>query len=337
VYALTHADPLRVDDSRVQVVRGEITDGPGLGLAVTDLGTLTTEVTALVHLAADTRFSAPLDDSRRTNVNGTVNVLTFAERCRRLDRIIALSTTHVAGRRTGRILEDDLEHTAGFVNSYEETKYAAEQKLRSRSNDLPIAVCRLSTVVGDSRSGEISRRGAIHQAVLFMYASLTPMVPGREDSPVDLLALDYAAQCIAFLATDAFEAGAVWHLCAGAETISAGELLDLTLDCIREYRPAWRKRSIARPEFVGLDTFQLFRQSVDEIGDAALRDSTAAVSHFAPQLAFPKWFDDRRCRAVLSAAGLEPPAIRDVWRRVVRRLVQPNEGASEAAATNRIA
>src|SRR4030095_13763833 len=32
VYALTHVDPLRVDDSRVQVVRGEITDGPGLGL-----------------------------------------------------------------------------------------------------------------------------------------------------------------------------------------------------------------------------------------------------------------------------------------------------------------
>jgi long-chain acyl-CoA synthetase len=229
----------------------------------------------------------------------------------------------VAGRRTGDVFEHELEHDAGFVNVYEASKYEAEGEIRARAGDLPISVCRLSTVIGDSRSGEIGRRGAIHQAVLFMYASLAPMVPGREDSPVDMVALDYAVHGIAWLATGGFEAGRTWHLCAGADTIAAGELLDLTLACFETYRPAWRRRAIARPALVDLATFELFTRSVNQVGDAALRASTEAVSHFAPQLAYPKRFDNRGCAAALAEAAIEPPPIRDAWRSVVRRLVQP--------------
>ena len=331
VYALTHVDPLVAADPEVRAVKGDVTAGPDLGLAPQDADEIRSTITAIVHAAADTRFAAPLAVARDVNAGGTRNVLAFASRCRRLDRLVALSTTHVAGRRTGDILEDELEHDAGFVNAYEESKYGAERELRRRAGDLPIAVCRLSTVVGDSRSGDIARRGAIHQAALFMYASLAPMVPGREDSPVDLIALDYASRGIAWLATGGFEAGRTWHICAGARTIAAGELLDLTLRSFEMYRPSWRKRAIARPAFVDLDTFELFRRSVDQIGEAALRASTAVVSQFAPQLAFPKRFDDRHCAAALAPAGIEPPLIRDAWVSVVRRLIEP---AAEIGATS---
>jgi nucleoside-diphosphate-sugar epimerase/acyl carrier protein len=323
IIALAHVEPLMASGPSVRVVTGDITKNPNLGLDAADAESVSSRITAIIHAAANTRFDAPLPEARAANVDGTRNVLEFARRCPRLNRIVALSTTHVAGRRTGTILEDDLEHDADFVNTYEATKYDAERELRAAMRDLPIAVARISTITGDSCSGAILRKRAIHQAVRFMYASLAPMVPGREDSPVDVIALDHAVRAIGFLATDGFEAGATWHVCAGVDTIPFGELLDLTMRTFFEHRPAWRKRAIERPALVDLTTFELFCQSVDQLGDSTLRASTAAVAHFAPQLAFPKCFDDRRCREALARGGVTTPPSRVVWSRMVRHLIRP--------------
>ncbi len=328
LYVLVHRAPVTEGSPQWAIVRGDITAGTDLGLDRDDASALKEHITGIVHLAADTRFSAPLDECRQTNTIGMTNLLAFAGQCRRLDRVLVMSTTHVAGRRTGEILETDLVHEEGFVNAYEASKYEAELVARSQAL-LPIAVCRLSTVVGDSATGEIRRRGALHHAVLAMYAGLAPMVPGGEDSPVDLLASDYACRAIGFLATDGFRPGETWHLGAGTETLPAGELLDLTMESIRRYRPSWRRRAIERPVFVDLATFELFRRSVDEVGDAAIRASTGIISQFAPQLAFPKQFDDRRCQLALRPAGLVRPSMREVWGRVVRQLVQPADGTGD--------
>jgi nucleoside-diphosphate-sugar epimerase len=319
IYALQHRDPIPAA-GRVEPVAGDVTR-PALGLAPERADRLCAEVTAIVHAAADTRFGADAAVLRHVNVTGTLNVLAIAARCRRLDRVVALSTTHVAGRRTGTIREDDLTHDSGFVNEYEASKYGVEVEVRRRMADLPVAVARLSTAIGDSRDGSIARAGAIHHAVRLMYAGLAPMVPGREDSPVDFVAVDHAARAVALLATSAFEPGRTWHICAGSDTIRAGELLDLTLACFLKYRPAWRKRAIERPAVVDLSTFALFCRSAEEAGTPTLRAAAAVMAAFAPQLAFPKQFDDRHCRAAMDAHGITAPPVRDVWELVVRRLV----------------
>ena len=328
LYALTHVAPLAGGRDRVIATRGDVSNADDLGLGRADAASLTRSVTGIVHLAADTRFNAPLDELRRTNVDGLANVVAFSRRCARLERLLVLSTTHVAGRRIGAILENELQHGDGFVNAYEQSKYESEMMVRSIGSEVPVAVCRLSTVVGDSVTGEIARRGAIHHAVLALYAGLAPMVPGPEDSPVDLLALDEAASAIAILATDAFRAGAIWHLCGGTFTLTAGELVDLTMEAIHQHRPSWRRKAIERPAFVDLDTFELFRRSVEQVGDPAMRAATAIVAQFAPQLAFPKRFDDRHCRAALDAFGLRRLPAREVWTRVVKRLVQTRAAAA---------
>jgi len=322
VYAIQHHDRVGEDD-RVCVIPGDVTLGPSLGLSSADLGELASGLTAIVHAAADTRFGVAADVAQRTNVGGTSNVLAFAARCPKLDRFLALSTTHVAGRRTGRILEQQLEHAAGFVNQYEASKYDAELALRARMLDLPVAVCRISTAIGDSLAGTIARQGAIHHAVRLMYAGLAPMIPGDEQSPVDFVAVDHVARAVAWLATDGFEAGRTWHLCAGSDTIRAGELLDLTMDCFLQYRPAWRRRAIERPAIVNLATFELFCHSAEQAGTPTLRAAAAVMAAFAPQLAFPKQFDDAACRAVLTAAGIVAPPARETWTRVVRHLIAP--------------
>ena len=330
IVALQHVAAVSATGSSVRVVAGDVTQNENLGLSPANAAAISSRVTAIVHAAANTRFDAPLPEARAATVVGTRHVLKFARRCPRLNRLVALSTTHVAGRRTGTILEEDLEHDAGFVNTYEAAKYAAERELRAAMRDLPIAVARISTVAGDSCSGAIVKKSAIHQAVRFMYAGLAPMVPGGADSPVDFIALDHAVRAIAFLTTEGFEAGATWHLCAGADAVPFGELLDLTLQTFLEHRPAWRKRAIEKPALVDLPTFELFCESVDQVGDSTLRASTAAMSRFAPQLAFPKRFDDRRCHAALAHGGVTRSPSRVVWSRMVKHLIQPENTELEA-------
>jgi nucleoside-diphosphate-sugar epimerase len=193
-------------------------------------------------------------------------------------------------------------------------------ELRAAMRTLPISVCRLSTVVGDSTTGAIARPGAIHHAVRLMYAGLAAMIPGREDSPVDILASDYAARAVATLTTAAFEPGRTWHICAGADTIPAGELLDLTLDTFARARPAWRKRTIERPAMVPLETFELFCRSAEQAGNATLAAAVTMIGAFAPQLAYPKRFDTRRSAAALSPHGIDAPPARDTWTRMIEHV-----------------
>lgn len=322
---LAHSTPVPFAGG-VHVVTGDITAGGSLGLDRGAWDELRERVTVIVHGAALTRFDEPLEAVRAINVEGTRNLLGFAAACPRLERLVALSTVHVAGRRAGRIAEQDLEHDRGFVNPYEQSKYEAEGLLRDAMPALPVAVCRLSTAIGDSTTGCVTRPGAIHHAIRFLYHSLLPMIPGADDSPVDLIATDYAVAAVRALAGDRFEPGATWHVCAGDDAVREDELIDLVVDAFLRHRPGWRRRAIEKPPIVPLDTFELFRQSVDAVADPGLRASVAVLAPFAPQLSFPKTFDDAVCRRALAAAGVKRPPVRDTIDRMVKWLVEHDWG-----------
>jgi nucleoside-diphosphate-sugar epimerase len=308
--------------SSARCLRGDILGGDTLGLDAATVSDLRSQVTTIVHAAALTRFDADPEEARRVNVEGTRNVLAFAAGCSRLERFCALSTVYVAGRRTGTIRESDLLHDRGFVNPYEASKYEAEQLLRDWMARLPIGVLRLSTALGDSATGRVERPAAIHQAVRFLYGGLLPMIPGTPESPVDLTSTDYAVAAIRHLAGEGFVPGGTFHVCAGDEAPGEEALIDMVIAAFLEYRPAWRRRTIERPTIVPLETFELFRASVEAVADSALRATVGVLGHFAPQLAYPKVFDDRRCRAALAAAGIRRPAVEPTVRAVVKYLIE---------------
>ena len=66
------------------------------------------------------------------------------------------------------------------------------------------------------------------------------MIPGRAESPVDLIATDFAVAAAAYLAVEGFEAGRTWHLCAGTAALGEADLIDLVVESILRHRPAWR-------------------------------------------------------------------------------------------------
>lgn len=323
VVALARGTSRRDLPAAIGFVSGDVTHGD-LGLDPAVRAELQSRVTTIVHAAALTRFDAGHEDAGAANVDGTRHLLAFAAACPKLRRISVLSTVYVAGKRTGTVYERELDHECGFVNAYERSKYEAEQVAREAMGRLPISVLRLSTVIGAHQDGRVHRAAAIHHAMRFLYHSLLPMMPGTDDSPVDLIATEYAIAAIRALSEKGFVPGRTRHICAAAEAIEQAELIDLVVDAFVRYRPAWRRRAIEKPAIVELGTFELFRDSVNAVADPGLRASVAMLAPFAPQLAYPKLFDEADCHAAVAATGIRRPDLRATIMSVVRYLIENN-------------
>lgn len=298
---------------RVRVVVGDLRSA-GLGLTSESRAVIRRQVTAIVHLAADTTFSNTLGDARAVNTTGTQHLLELAHECESPVRFAYVSTAFVAGRRTGVITEELASSSAGWVNAYEQSKYEAEQLVCRESADW--IICRPATVVCDDRDGAVSQLNAVHRALRLYRAGLVAMMPGVDGSTIDVVTTDFVAGAIARLALRDDAGGKVVHLCAGEGALPLGELLDMTYAYwARDLE--WRRRGIARPPLVDLATYALFERSIEEVGDASIKRLTRSLSHFVPQLALPKLFDTTTARALLPGGA---PPVRDFWLPMIERL-----------------
>jgi thioester reductase-like protein len=153
VDALVAAQPQL--DGRIELTAGDLTADD---LDLENLGSLARATTEIWHLAAVYDLSVPRPLAVRVNVDGTRNVLRFAEQCSSLRRHHYVSTCYVSGRYCGPFGEDDLDRDQSFNNFYEETKFLAEVDVaRARSEGMPTTVYRPAIVVGDSVTGETQK------------------------------------------------------------------------------------------------------------------------------------------------------------------------------------
>jgi long-chain acyl-CoA synthetase len=317
----------------VRLIRGDVTEGERLGMDEGDAATLRARATHVVHCAAGTSFTMPIERAREINVAGTHAVLEFARSCARVQAIACASTTYVAGKRTGVILEADTSADAERVNSYEQSKHEMENVARDAMATLPVSLYRFSTMIGHSATGAVTAFNAIHHALRLFYQGLAPMVPGELATRIDLVPVDFAARAMHHLVTRRFESRQTYHICAGASrSCSLDELLAQTVEMFERSRPAWRKRRIERPAVVDSETYSLFVRSVEESGNVVLKSATQAVQAFAWQLAFPKTFDTARTDAALEGSGIVAPHVREFYSRVVAFCVETNWGAGRAGS-----
>jgi thioester reductase-like protein len=315
---LPHAD-------RVTPIVGDLRVD-GLGLEACARHAVRRDVTGIIHLAADTTFSRPLADARAVNTEGTRRVLELADECANEVRVAFVSTAFVAGRRVGVIGENDAEHTAGWANAYEQSKYEAEALVRAQSRDW--AIFRSSTIVCDDVDGRVTQLNAVHRALQLYRNGLAAMMPGVAGSTVDAVTTSYVGRAIGELAFSDSLSRKTVHLCAGAGALPLQELLDITWERWA-IDSAWRRRAIPRPALADLATYALFERSIEQVGDASLKRVARALSHFVPQLAMPKRFDTTTADALLGAPA---PAVRDFWIPMLDGLAATNWRTEEKAA-----
>lgn len=303
--------PYLANDERVTTVRGDVSV-PGLGLSKSTRQALRARTSHVLHAAANTRFSQTLRQGRKVNTTGTAHVLDALAGAS-LERFLFVSTAFVAGASTGEVVEAELTKVPHWVNAYERSKHEAETVVRA--SGVPFVIARSSTVACDDPSGFVTQVGALHQALHLFHSGLAAMLPGSEDTLVDLVTTDYVGSALALLLLDP-DASDTYHLCAGDQALPLGGLLDRSRAVWLESE-RWRARGIERPVVTSLETYQLFERSIAETGDARMRAITRGLSTFVPQLAFPKRFDTRRAATRL---GFEAFPVESYWDALCRHL-----------------
>lgn len=191
------------------VLLGDITQ-PNLGLSPSDLETARFHSTVLFHLAAIYDLAVARDVAMRVNAEGTRNVNQFAGSLPHLRHYHYISTCYVAGKRTGVIYENELQHDAGFRNYYEETKYLAEIEVDELKSDLPITIHRPSVVCGDSQTGETVKYDGIYYLIHYLLkwpSLLSAFNIGNSDVSLNLVPVDFVVAAISALARDPLSVG----------------------------------------------------------------------------------------------------------------------------------
>jgi thioester reductase-like protein len=293
---------------RVVAVSGDITR-PGLDLGESR-DRLAEQVGEVVHGAASVSFELGLDDMRQINVEGTRRVLEFAERAEArggLRRFSYISTAYVAGRHSGCFSEDELDVGQRFRNAYEQSKFEAEHLVVGTR--LPVTILRPSIIVGERNSGWTQSFNVLYWPLRAFSRGAYAALPARRDAPVDVVPVDYVADAI-FALSQAREAeGVTYHLTAGPNATSVGELVELAAGYFK--RPA--PRMISPVAYRRVVHPLLLRAA----GDERRRRALSRTEVFFPYFEMAVTFDDRRSRVALRGAGIAVPPLPGYFERLV--------------------
>ena len=286
---------------RVEAFAADLT-APGLGLDPTIRDSLACRVSTIIHSAASVSFSMPLEQARAINLEGTRRMLEFAEAakgCGGLRRYAQVSTAYVAGNHAGRFAECDLDVGQSFNNSYEQSKFEAEQLVRS--HDLPSMILRPSIVVGDRSSGWTSAFNVLYWPLRAFARGLFTAVPAIPSAPVDVVSVDYVADAIHALAEADGGVGETYHLTAGPDASTIGEIAQLASRYFR--RPP--------PQVVPPDEFSIVGRT------AAETSALDAGRQYFPYFATPTVFDQTATSARLEPLGIIASPLRDYMERLL--------------------
>jgi long-chain acyl-CoA synthetase len=328
VIVLVRGDPARyenlIDDtlraefaSRVEPVWGDL-EKPGLGLDGRARAAITERMTHVIHAAASIDFAMPYAAAHAVNYDGTARVYDLACEARHLQAFAHISTAYVAGRRTGVVTEDELEHDAGFVNAYERSKYESEQFLRARMDELPIAVYRTVTMIVYSREGVVRQFNYFHHSLRFLYHGLVPMIPADPSMRMDVIPADWAGEVVRFLTLHNFRPGATYHLCSGPQnSFSIQEFIDVTCRALA-MSPYSKKPHVPPPPILTLPEFNKVLEQARQQGRAEhLLQLLRPFGYFVDHLSLPKVFDPANQRRDLGAHQMGVPPMASYYAKVI--------------------
>jgi long-chain acyl-CoA synthetase len=236
---------------RVEILLGDVSL-PHLGLDEAAYSRLAGRITHIIHTAADLRIDAPLEELRKTNLQGTASMLELARLVQRdhgLERYAHVSTAYVAGGRSGAIPEADLTGEYGFSCTYESSKYEGECLVQAAKKEWPVSVFRPGMIVGAADTGEIRTFNTFYFPLRLYLTGKYPVIPVDPALRVNIVPVDYVADAIVRLTFCPEAQGLNFHLTAPTASLpTAGELV--------QFVRAWARERLGlrlpRPVFIRL-------------------------------------------------------------------------------------
>lgn len=302
----TQADLSRFSTDGTLALAGDLTR-KNLGLAPAVYAQLTCSLQQIIHCAANVRFSAPLDESRAINLEGTRRLLDLAARSRSFEKFAHLSTLYVVGDRSGEIAEEPAA-PGRFLSAYQQSKFEAEQLVLGAGRHVPSAIYRLSTSIGDSKTGHVRQFNYFHQLLRLALSNQLPVIPAHENAPIDLVTSDWAVSVLDCLFAKHFTPGQILHVCAGPEqSLTAPQLIDFTFNFLEQHPATGFNRRWRRPQPVGLSEFS--RYAARFLNSGSCRKLWQSLAYFLPHLAIPQAFQNTKSLALLAGQNFAAPPI----------------------------
>ncbi len=290
--------------SRVRLLEGR-PSSMDMGLSGAEYRALAAEVRIIHHCGGVAHVSVAKKVAEQENVGGMREVLELASTAPDLERVVHWSSATVSGARRGYVLEDELSDHHGFHNDLERTLLAAERLLRRAGERVPFVVLRPSTVVGDSVTGEIDTFEGPYLLVLLMLGApgeLRLPMPGRGDTPMNLVPIDYVVEAGMHIARHPKALGRTFHV-VDPDPLTARRVIELIADATG--------RPVPRAFVPGQVTTTLLRTP-------GLSQFSHVPRAFLDQLRTEVVYDDRNAKELLANSGIRCPAFEDYVEVLVR-------------------
>ena len=309
--------------SRSKVIEGDIAL-KNFGLPDKEYSELAGRVTHIIHSAASVEFQLPLQKARETNCTGTARVMELArhsQKAGKLKRVAYVSTAYVSGNRTGTIFESELKCGQEFSNTYEQSKYEAEQMVNDLKSELPVTVFRPSIIVGDSKTGRTSAFNVLYYPLKLIYLGMLRFIPGSSRTPLDVVPVDFVCDAICHILFKTNKGvGQTYHLTAGADRINTtGEIVEMAVDFFNHSISSSR---IYNPKFIPLELYRAVRW----IFYSRAKDLLEKIEQYIPYLYGKKIFDNSNTMHVLRDSSITVPHFHQYYRRLLQYCIEVDWG-----------
>lgn len=170
---------LGVQLPRPVVLEGDISQ-PDLGLDGHSIRWVVEYCSGIIHNAASLQFHATNSEGEpwASNVAGTKHMLEFC-RATRIRQLFHVSTAYIAGLRTGRVLESEVDVGQQLSNDYEKSKVEAEKLVRAADFLDDLTVFRPGIIIGDSQTGFTTTYHGYYAALQLVHTILKSHAPNE--------------------------------------------------------------------------------------------------------------------------------------------------------------
>lgn len=305
-----------VDEKRAIPVKGDIAK-PGLAIKAADRKRFEGRIDHLFHLAAIYDLEADAESQLEVNVEGTRNVVQFANTCK-AGCLHQVSSIAAAGMYEGVFREDMFDEAEGLDHPYYLTKHESEKVARTEAR-VPLRIYRPGIVVGDSRTGEMDKIDGPYyffKLIQRMRQYLPSWMPaiGIEGGRINIVPVDFVVDAMDHIAHRANLGSDCFHL-VDPEPMRVGDVLNTFAKAA--HAPLLSVRvNAALFGFIpqGVRKAMMSLTPVHRIRNAVFKD-LGLPEDFMQFVNYPTRFDCRETSAALKGSGIACPRLDDyAWR-----------------------
>ena len=306
----------RADRKRAIPIAGDLCQ-PGLGVSKSDLRKLKGKVSHFYHLAALYKLDASAEDQKVANVDGTRNAVDLAQQIG-AGCFHHVSSIAAAGSFEGIFREDMFEEAENLEHPYFRTKHEAEGIVRKECK-VPWRIYRPSSVVGDSRSGEMDKIDGPYyffKIIQKIRKILPPWMPtiGLEGGRINIVPVDFVVDAMDHIAHLDGQDGKCFHL-TDPHPHRVGDVLQILARAAHAPDMGMRINA-ALLGFIprGVKKSLMALTPVRRIRNALMKD-LGLPDNVLDFINYPTRFDCRETEKALSGTGIAVPPLEDyAWR-----------------------